>query len=109
MSWLRLHRGAATVSHDELWLWSVTDLAGFWSAVWEYFGVTSHAPYTRVLAERVMPGTTWFPGARINYADYALGDGEDGGSRYSHGRRPGRISNWPSASSATRWPGLGPY
>jgi acetoacetyl-CoA synthetase len=41
--------------------------------VWEYFGVTSHAPYSCVLADRTMPGTQWFPGARINYAEHALG------------------------------------
>jgi acetoacetyl-CoA synthetase len=72
MAWLRQHRGVEAAGHDEMWRWSVTDLEGFWSAVWEYFGVTSHAPYERVLQSRVMPGTTWFPGARINYAEHAL-------------------------------------
>jgi acetoacetyl-CoA synthetase len=78
MAWLRQHRGVELTTHEQLWRWSVTDLAEFWSAVWEYFGVTSHAPYACVLEDRVMPGTTWFPGARINYAEHALGTDEAG-------------------------------
>ena len=78
MGWLGEHRGVGLASHEELWRWSVTDLDGFWSAVWEFFGVTSHAPYTSVLASRTMPGAQWFPGARINYAQHAL-RGQDSG------------------------------
>ena len=26
-------------TYDDLWNWSVTDLAGFWSAVWDFAGV----------------------------------------------------------------------
>jgi acetoacetyl-CoA synthetase len=77
MAWLRRHRDVDLTSHDELWRWSVAELEGFWSAVWEYFGVCSHAPYTSVLKNRAMPGTTWFPGARINYAEHALGTSDD--------------------------------
>ena len=72
MAWLRQHRGVNVSGHEELWHWSVSDLEGFWSAVWEFFGVISHAPYSCVLPERVMPGTAWFPGARLNYAEHAL-------------------------------------
>ena len=56
-------------THEELWRWSVADLEGFWSAVWEFFGVISHAPYSRVLDSRRMPGARWFPGALLNYAE----------------------------------------
>src|SRR5205823_7140796 len=45
----------ATPPYDALWRWSVTDLAGFWQAVWDYCGVTSSAPATSVLASRAMP------------------------------------------------------
>jgi acetoacetyl-CoA synthetase len=78
MSWLGHRRGVQLTSHDELWRWSVTDLDGFWAAVWDYFGVTSQAPYTSVLAKRTMPGAQWFPGARISYPEHALrGDHPD--------------------------------
>jgi acetoacetyl-CoA synthetase len=78
MAWLGKHRDVELTTHDQLWRWSVADLEGFWSAVWEYFGVTSHAPYSCVLADRTMPGTQWFPGARINYAEHALRTADSG-------------------------------
>ena len=93
MAWLGEHRGVELASHEELWRWSVTDLDGFWSAVWEFFGVTSHAPYTSVLASRTMPGAQWFPGARINYAEHALRTARTlAGSWCWDDRRPGRTS-----------------
>ncbi|HEY2794412.1 MAG TPA: acetoacetate--CoA ligase, partial [Micromonosporaceae bacterium] len=58
--------------HDALWRWSVDDLDGFWSAIWDYFGVTDHGRRTSVLPERVMPGVRWFPGSLVNYAEHAL-------------------------------------
>ncbi|MEP7089962.1 MAG: acetoacetate--CoA ligase [Nocardioidaceae bacterium] len=73
LAWLTEHRGLRMSTHDELWRWSVEDLEGFWSAVWEHFGVITHAPYTQVLAGREMPGAEWFPGALLNYAEHALG------------------------------------
>ncbi|MFG2953208.1 acetoacetate--CoA ligase [Streptomyces sp. NPDC048291] len=54
--------------------WSVTDLEGFWAAVWEYFGVDAATPYRRVLDEERMPGARWFTGATLNYAQHALRD-----------------------------------
>jgi hypothetical protein len=52
--------------------WSVTDLEGFWGAVWAYFDIGASTPYERVLAEETMPGARWFPGATLNYAHHAL-------------------------------------
>jgi hypothetical protein len=64
--------GPTAPPYDALWRWSVTDLPGFWQAVWDYCGVTSSAPATSVLASRTMPGAQWFPGARLNYAEHVL-------------------------------------
>jgi acetoacetyl-CoA synthetase len=80
LRWLADKRGLHFTSYGELHRWSVTDLDGFWSSIWEFFGVHSHAPYRCVLASRQMPGATWFPGARLNYAEHALasaGQGDD--------------------------------
>ncbi|HEV3357913.1 MAG TPA: acetoacetate--CoA ligase [Pseudonocardiaceae bacterium] len=57
----------APVGEDywSLWRWSVDDLTGFWSAVWDYFGIESG--YDQVLADERMPGAHWFTGARVNY------------------------------------------
>ncbi len=72
MGWLRDHRELDVRDHESLWRWSVADLEGFWSAVWEFFDVTDHGARTAVLTERVMPGAAWFPGALLNYAEHAL-------------------------------------
>lgn len=73
LGWLAEKRGLRMTRHQELWRWSVEDLEGFWSAIWEYFGVVSHAPHTAVLESRTMPGAQWFPGALLNYTEHALG------------------------------------
>ncbi|WP_255954237.1 acetoacetate--CoA ligase [Streptomyces odontomachi] len=52
--------------------WSVESLEPFWAAVVEWFDVRFSTPYTRVLADRTMPGAQWFPGATVNYAEHAL-------------------------------------
>src|SRR5829696_7828022 len=59
-------------SYDRLWNWSVTELAAFWTAVWDHFDVMAHAAPRRALGEARMPGATWFPGARLNYAENVL-------------------------------------
>jgi acetoacetyl-CoA synthetase len=84
--WAGQHRGVELAGYDALWRWSVEDLDGFWSAVWEFFGVIDHASYTQVLASRDMPGARWFPGARINYAEHAMGTAQDTGRAAVLGR-----------------------
>ncbi|HET8755505.1 MAG TPA: acetoacetate--CoA ligase [Solirubrobacteraceae bacterium] len=55
-------------SYHDLWRWSVEDLDGFWGSIWDFFDVAGG--YDRVLGSREMPGATWFPGARLNYAEH---------------------------------------
>jgi acetoacetyl-CoA synthetase len=73
LTWLERERGLTFAGYEELHRWSVDDLDGFWSAVWEHFGVRGHSPYDAVLGRREMPGAEWFPGATLNYAEHALG------------------------------------
>ncbi|HEX3463071.1 MAG TPA: acetoacetate--CoA ligase [Candidatus Elarobacter sp.] len=70
-------RGREFASYEELRRWSVTDLDGFWAAVWEFFEVRSSAPYARVLSSRTMPGARWFEGSRVNYAEHLMRHEED--------------------------------
>jgi len=65
---LRETRGLAFGDYGALWRWSVTDLSAFWQSIWDYFGVESPAPHTHVIAQETMPGTQWFEGAQVNYA-----------------------------------------
>jgi acetoacetyl-CoA synthetase len=77
MAWLERERGVALGDYDELFRYSVDDLEGFWSAIWDFFGVRAHTPYERVLSERVMPGARWFQAATLNYAEHAVGTDAD--------------------------------
>ncbi len=77
MGWLKDKCGLDFTSYDALWQWSVTDLEGFWASVWDFFGVKSHTPYSKVLGQRTMPGAQWFPGAQLNHAEHALSRNDD--------------------------------
>jgi acetoacetyl-CoA synthetase len=70
----RVNRGRQSrlLTYDELWRWSVDDLEGFWRSLWDHFEIVASQPPTAVLAERQMPGTRWFPGARLNWAENLL-------------------------------------
>jgi acetoacetyl-CoA synthetase len=70
MEWLKAEKDLSFGDYNELWEWSVTDLDGFWSSVWEYCDIKASKPYKRVLGERMMPGTEWFPGTELNYAEH---------------------------------------
>jgi acetoacetyl-CoA synthetase len=71
LRWLRDRRGLRFASYDELWRWSVDDLDGFWTSVWEFFEVGGPVP-SPALAERRMPGARWFPGVTLNHAELSL-------------------------------------
>jgi acetoacetyl-CoA synthetase len=58
--------------YGDLWAWSVEHLEDFWADIWAFCGVRASRPYERVLASREMPGTRWFEGAQLNYAENLL-------------------------------------
>jgi acetoacetyl-CoA synthetase len=63
--------------YDDLWRWSIEDLAGFWGAFADWFGVRWHDQPTDPLTDRLMPGARWFTGATLNYAEHALAAASD--------------------------------
>ena len=78
MRWLERERGLAFAGYEDLWQWSVDDLDGFWSAIWEFFDVEADGEARPVLAAREMPGAEWFPNASLNYAEHVFrGKGDD--------------------------------
>ena len=72
MRWLARERGQSFSTYEELRQWSVRDLDGFWSSIWDYFSILSDTPYQRVLNSTGMPGARWFEGSRVNYAEHLL-------------------------------------
>jgi acetoacetyl-CoA synthetase len=70
--WLRTERGLDFTAYDELHSWSVAHLDDFWGAFGEWIGIRWSTPYETVLASRELPGATWFPAGRTNYAEHLL-------------------------------------
>ena len=52
MRWLKENRNLQFEDYGELWEWSVTDVEGFWSSLWEFLDVKSSKPYERALTKR---------------------------------------------------------
>ncbi|HET8564999.1 MAG TPA: acetoacetate--CoA ligase [Solirubrobacterales bacterium] len=78
IGWLERKRGLSFDGYHELWQWSVDDLDGFWSAIWEFFDVQADGEPRPALAEREMPGARWFPNTSLNYAEHVFrGKGDE--------------------------------
>jgi len=75
--WLQRERGLAFDDYAELWQWSVDDLDGFWSAIWEFFEVQADGDPAPVLGSREMPGAQWFPNTALNYAEHVFAGKDD--------------------------------
>jgi len=70
-------------SYQALYQWSLEHPERFWPAVWAYCGIEHSQPWERVFTDSPrMPGTKWFEGARLNFAENLLrARGGDGGDR----------------------------
>ncbi|MEV7393284.1 acetoacetate--CoA ligase [Streptomyces sp. NPDC091215] len=76
---LKARRGISINGYDDLWRFSVGDLDGFWTSVWDFFqvaGVPAPGPAVADPPGAVLPGTRWFPQARLNYARHLLVDAD---------------------------------
>lgn len=69
LAWLRSTGRADLADYEQLHAWSVTELEAFWHAVWDHANIRTDVPPNRVLASSEMPGTEWFPGTNLNYAE----------------------------------------
>lgn len=70
MQWLAEHRSLHFTSYEQLWQWSVEEVADFWESIWTFFEVKSYTPYSSVMTDEPMPNTRWFSGATLNYAEH---------------------------------------
>ncbi len=56
-----------------LYDWSIANIEGFWTAIWDTCGVIAETRGDRVLVDGdKMPGARFFPDARLNYAENLL-------------------------------------
>ena len=65
--------GRSFPSYADLYQWSVDDIPAFWAAVWDFLEIRHSAPYDTVVDDLTrFPGASWFPGARLNFAENLL-------------------------------------
>ncbi len=84
IAWLRAERGLELNRYEDLWQWSVDDLDGFWSAIWEFFDVQADGDPGQVLGSREMPGAEWFADTRLNYAEHVFAGKDDAETAILH-------------------------
>lgn len=65
--WLKREKGLRFANYEEMWKWSVEELAQFWGAVSEFTDVVYETNYEDVLVDEKMPGAKWFTGASLNF------------------------------------------
>ena len=62
----------------ELYDWSVEYIEDFWEAMWDFGGIIASKPYDKVVEElSIFPGTKWFPGTKLNFAENLLKYNDD--------------------------------
>ena len=64
---------AEVSDYQQLHQWSITATEDFWRSIWDYCDVISSQSSERVVTDRDrMPGASWFPDARLNFAENLL-------------------------------------
>jgi acetoacetyl-CoA synthetase len=59
--------------YEPLYQWSVDNIPDFWAAMWEFAEIKASKPYDQVVDDPYkMPGTKWFSGAELNFAENLL-------------------------------------
>jgi acetoacetyl-CoA synthetase len=73
MAFVNERHGLAFDSYFPLYDWSVKNIPEFWAAAWEFLDICHSRPYDRVADDlSKFPGVSWFPGARLNFAENLL-------------------------------------
>ena len=73
ISFLNRTCGRDIRSYDDLYRWSVEKIPQFWASVWDFVEIKASRGYDKVVDDLTkFPGTDWFPGARLNFAENLL-------------------------------------
>ncbi|MBI2608220.1 MAG: acetoacetate--CoA ligase [Deltaproteobacteria bacterium] len=83
-------------SYQTLHTWSVKNPALFWEEVWKFCGVIASKDYTQVMGKPLMPGTKWFQGAKLNFAENLLRFKDERPALIYH-REDGEMITWSYA------------
>jgi acetoacetyl-CoA synthetase len=75
--------------------WSVDERSDFWSAVWDFCGVVGERGASVLERGGCMPGSRWFPEARLNFAENLLRrDGAGPALIFRDERETRRVLTW---------------
>src|SRR6266849_77484 len=77
MQWLEQQKGLHFQTREEVWQWSVNHLEDFWASIWDFFHIKASHPYKTVLTTHTMPDASWFPEAKLNYAENIFRNSSD--------------------------------
>ena len=102
-AWLGGDARACFDGYHDLWRWSVSDVEGFWGSMAEFLGVRFSEGGDRVLGNSTMPGATWFPGARLSYAEHMFAGRDPDGLAIQHASESRELSRltWAELRAAT--------
>jgi acetoacetyl-CoA synthetase len=70
--WLATTRKVSLPDFPALWRWSVEDIPGFWTALWDFARLIGERGTTALENPTAMPGARFFPDARLCYAETIL-------------------------------------
>ena len=57
----------------DLYKFSIDKIEDFWDALWKFSDIIASKSHDKVVEDlSVFPGTKWFPGARLNFAENML-------------------------------------
>ncbi|MEU1548367.1 acetoacetate--CoA ligase [Nocardia sp. NPDC005745] len=92
--WAGARTGQDLTAYRDLWAWSIGDVEGFWTAIWDYFRVEASVPARAPLGSRAMPGAEWFPGAELSYARHIFRDRADDDVALHHASEIRPLDTW---------------
>ena len=72
MHLIRRERDPGVVDYQSLYRFSIESPRAFWRAIWEFGGVIGSVGSRSVEQFDRMPGASWFPDARFNFAENLL-------------------------------------
>ncbi|MEQ9591395.1 MAG: acetoacetate--CoA ligase [Cyclobacteriaceae bacterium] len=101
--WLKDKRNLHFNNYKELWKWSVDHIDEFWESLWEFFSIIHEGQYGSVRSPQPMPGTRWFEGTKLNYAEHVFRNFNAGEKAilYSNEQMPMQEISWDELKSNT--------
>ncbi len=73
ISFINERYGQNIGDYDALYKWSIDNIPDFWAAMWDFADIKASRACDEVVDDLTkMPGTKWFSGARLNFAENLL-------------------------------------